>query len=528
MIFAEEKGRTASEASAAAAPAPQASGVHEKRRSLKGKLSLIVALSIIPLVAMVLYLIISLVSYSNAYEEIVSNMTIANSYSLSFKEDMDESVYKLVVSGKSFDEVKDNPDENPYALIDDLRNDFTRLEVIKTDDKSRDWLSYLLRNIDTLEDRVDDIKANIDDGEGHYNENIDMVNNDIYILTELIQDNIQHYIYYQTESIEVLKDQLHQQVFIFIILFCIVLAALMAFLIPFVIRLIRNIMGPVSQVTTVTQKIAQGDFSARTKDIHTKDEIEVLADNVNTMAGSLDVMVTQIHDDETKMRHAELRLLQEQINPHFLYNTLDTIVWLIEGGKEEEAEDVVVSLSNFFRQVLSHGREYITISDETKHIRSYLEIQKVRYCDILNYEIDIDPELDNYEILKLSLQPIVENSLYHGIKYKRGVGTVKVTGRKDGERIVLKVSDDGVGMKNDELIRLREEIGRPCKDTETGFGLANVNERIRMNFGSEYGMTIDSVENEGTEVTLVIPAIPYSKDDKDGEGGQDEKEKQNI
>jgi two-component system sensor histidine kinase YesM len=195
MIFAEEKGRTASEASAAAAPAPQASGVHEKRRSLKGKLSLIVALSIIPLVAMVLYLIISLVSYSNAYEEIVSNMTIANSYSLSFKEDMDESVYKLVVSGKSFDEVKDNPDENPYALIDDLRNDFTRLEVIKTDDKSRDWLSYLLRNIDTLEDRVDDIKANIDDGEGHYNENIDMVNNDIYILTELIQDNIQHYIY---------------------------------------------------------------------------------------------------------------------------------------------------------------------------------------------------------------------------------------------------------------------------------------------------------------------------------------------
>ena len=156
------------------------------------------------------------------------------------------------------------------------------------------------------------------------------------------------------------------------------------------------------------------------------------------------------------------------------------------------------------------------------HIRSYLEIQQVRYRDILDYEIHIEPELYQYRILKLTLQPLVENSLYHGIKYKRAKGSIAVTGTMSEGKIHLIVEDTGVGMEQEELENLRSEITKPCKDTGKGFGLANVNERIRMNFGAEYGMTIDSVPGQGTKVEIVIPAMPYAESEMSEDGGEDE------
>jgi two-component system sensor histidine kinase YesM len=226
------------------------------------------------------------------------------------------------------------------------------------------------------------------------------------------------------------------------------------------------------------------------------------------MTAHLEDMVEKGKEEERKMRYAELRLLQEQINPHFLYNTLDTIVWLIEGNSADEAVDMVVSLSRFFRVGLSHGAENISIRDEEQHTRSYLEIQQARYHDILDYEIAIDPALYPYQIQKLTLQPLVENALYHGIKYKRAKGKITVTGKLEGRRIFLTVEDDGVGMEPEKLVMLRRDIDRSCKDTEGGFGLANVNERIRIYFGEYYGMQIDSVRGVGTRVTVVIPAWP--------------------
>ena len=207
------------------------------------------------------------------------------------------------------------------------------------------------------------------------------------------------------------------------------------------------------------------------------------------------------------MRWLDLRLLQEQINPHFLYNTLDTIVWLIEGNQEEAAVEMVVALSDFFRLVLSKGRELISLKEEKEHISSYLEIQAVRYRDILEYDIRIDPLLYDYQILKLTLQPLVENALYHGIKYKRAKGHIHITGKKEGENLRLTVSDNGVGMDPEDLQQLREDMERPCKEADKGFGLANVNERIHIHFGPEYGMKIQSEKGKGTRVELTIPAI---------------------
>jgi len=475
------------------------------RYPLKNKLILLVLVAMVPLLYIIIYLISAMVNYSNTYDEIVSNMTVANSYNQNFKEEMDESLYKLVVSYVTFDTInEDSTLENPYELIEDMRSDFSNLMRITTDRDSRAWLQSLLRNIDTLKDRVDEIKVNLDQG-GKYEENIAMLDNDIYILTELIQDNIQSYIYYQTQNIETLKQQLNEQLKSFLIL-CVGVVMIIAFSVIVAAMLISNsIIRPIRKLCDLTGQIAEGDFQVRAS-VDTSDEIAVLAGSVNDMTENLEVMVNQIKEDEGKMRRAELRLLQEQINPHFLYNTLDTIVWLIESNASDKAVNMVVSLSDFFRLVLSRGKEDITIREEEQHIRSYLEIQQARYHDILEYEIQIDPAIYDYKILKLTLQPLVENSLYHGIKYKRAKGKIWISGHKKEDNIYLTVKDNGVGMERSALEKLRLEISRPCKETESGFGLANVNERIQMTFGKEYGMSLHSVKGEGTRIDIVIPA----------------------
>ena len=487
---------------------------------LRTKMIALLLTAVIPLLGIAIYMIAALINYRDVYDSVVSNMTVANNYNLDFKEELDESIYKLAVGAVSFDNIQEDETlKDPYVLIDELRTDFTRLLTITTDRESREWLQSLFRNLDTLEDRIDDVRFNIEKG-GKYDENMEMLDNNVYILTELIQDDIQYYIYYQTKSIENLTEQLNEQVSSFILLCCGLVAAVVFVIIITSSVVLKSITNPLERLCRVTERIARGEFTARAR-IDTQDEIGVLSDSVDDMADRLRIMVNQIKEDERKMRHAELRLLQEQINPHFLYTTLDTIVWLIEGNDPDKAVSMVVSFSEFFRLVLSKGKEFITIREEKMHIRSYLEIQQVRYRDILEYDIDIDPELYPFRILKLTLQPLVENSLYHGIKYKRAKGKISIIGKREGNLIRFIVQDNGVGMEPEDLEKLRKEINRPCQETEKGFGLANVNERIRMNFGMQYGMQIDSVKNEGTVVSITIP-MEYLKTPDEKEAEQNE------
>ena len=477
-----------------------------KRSSLKNKLILLIGVAVLPFLVMSVYLLISLKGYSAAYDNIVSNMMIANNYNLNFRDELDESIYRLVAGSITLESIDDDDSvKDPYELVQKLHKDFSALVKITTDRESRLWLQSLLRNLDTLKDRIDDIKYNLDEG-GHYNENMEMLDNNIYILTELIQDDIQYYIYYQTRSMNSLKLQLNAQVEQFLLVFAVMLALILLLVVLIAAQIMGGIVRPIERLRQVTGAVAHGDFEARAETTGPT-EIAELSGSINDMGVHLEAMVSKIKEDESKMRHAELRLLQEQINPHFLYNTLDTIVWLIESDSTDEAVEMVVSLSQFFRLVLSHGAEYISIREEEEHIRSYLKIQQARYHDILDYEINIDPAIYPYKILKLTLQPLVENALYHGIKYKRAMGKITITGSMQERRIVFTVMDNGVGMDTDKLEHLRREIKRPCKDTEGGFGLANVNERIRMYFGNDYGMEINSVQGEGTTVTVTIPAI---------------------
>ena len=473
---------------------------------MKKKILTLAAVVTLPFILLVMYLLASMASYSNTYSEIVSNMTVANNYNLNFKEEMDESLYKLVVGYVTLDNIEsDKSLKNPYVLIEELRSEFTRLTAITTESESKLWLESLLRNINALEKRVDDIVDSIDAG-GRYSENIEMLDNNIYILTELIQDDIQYYIYYQTRYMEKVTDTLQKQIRRFMVVCSILIGVLILVVAVSAIMIVSSILQPIRQLNQATEKIAQGDFNARAQ-VDSDDEVAELAVSFNKMAGNMQSLIDKVKEDERKMRKADLRLLQEQIQPHFLDNTLDTIVWLIESNEPDEAVTMVVTLSDFFREILSKGKEFISIQEEEKHISSYLQIQEMRYRDILEYDIQLDQVIYKYQILKLTLQPVVENALYHGIKYKRAKGCIHIHGEKEGEIIRLTVRDDGVGMDEEELEQLRQQIEKPCQETEKGFGLANVNERIHMYFGYEYGMKIESEKGKGTTVEIVIPAI---------------------
>ena len=479
---------------------------HDVKFSIRKKILGVTLVAALPFLTISIYLLISMSNYNHTYNKIVQNLTIANNYNLDFKDEMDESLYKMVVGYVTVDGFDDAEElKSPYVLIKDLRKKFRNLKKITTDTESKLWLDSLLRNIDTLEDRVDDLVENIHVG-GTYDSNIKELDDNIYILTELIQDDIQYYIYYQTESMEKVTDTLNTQIRTFIIICACLIAVLTIGLAMAVMQITTGMLRPIQVLAQAAGRISEGDLDARA-DVDSRDEIAVLADRFNDMAGNIQTLVVKVREDEQKMRKADLRLLQEQINPHFLYNTLDNIVWLIEGNEPDEAVEMVVTLSEFFRLVLSKGKEFITIRQEEQHISSYLQIQGKRYHDILDYHIYIYPEIYEYQIPKLTLQPLVENALYHGIKYKRSRGMIEITGTKEGENLYLTVADDGVGMDEDELKKLEKEISRPCKETESGFGLANVNERIRMYFGSEYGMKIWSEKGSGTRITIEIPAI---------------------
>lgn len=231
-------------------------------------------------------------------------------------------------------------------------------------------------------------------------------------------------------------------------------------------------------------------------------EIQLLSDGFEEMVGKLNSLIDENKRVERRKRHAELELLQAQINPHFLYNTLDTIIWLIESDNKQVSIDMVSSLSSFFRFSLSRGKDVITLAEEEQHVLSYLQIQKTRYQDRMDYEIDIPEALHAYLLPKLTLQPLVENSIYHGIKLQREKGQIKVSAVDLGDKIELIVKDNGAGMTEERLDELKAALNNGEK---VGFGLRTVHQRIQLLFGDDYGLQLQSTEGVGTTVTAIIP-----------------------
>lgn len=266
----------------------------------------------------------------------------------------------------------------------------------------------------------------------------------------------------------------------------------------------HSISNPIKKLTTAINSIEDGNLDVFCEvNPKEKDEIAVLAHSFNSMVEEIKFLMNRIYEEENEKRSAELKVLQSQINPHFLYNTLDNLQWKAYDYDAVEIAAMIEALSNFFRISLSNGQEFIPLSQEIKHVENYLFIQQKRYEDILKFNIEFDKSLSEITVLKLIIQPIVENAIYHGIKAKLSPGYVNIKVVADNEFIYISVCDDGIGIDKETLEELNKSLN--VKNENFGYGLYNVNQRIKLVYGENSGVKIESILNKGTTVTIKIP-----------------------
>ena len=273
----------------------------------------------------------------------------------------------------------------------------------------------------------------------------------------------------------------------------------------------HSMSRPINQLNSIMNNVESGDLSTRYKGDRA-DEIGMLGRSFNKMIARINKLISLMEIQGRQKREAELQALQAHIKPHFLYNTLDTINWMARKKGALDVAELVESLSQLFRIGLSKGNDIIPLENEVEHIHSYLKIQKARYKDKLNYSISINPELNTIKVVKLVLQPIVENAIYHGIKERRGPGNIAITGEEVEGNLVLCVKDDGVGMPEERLSNLNEGLAisfesleETRKKNSIGYGVMNVQARIKLTFGEPYGISVESVQGKGTNVKILLP-----------------------
>ncbi len=469
--------------------------------SIQAKILIALCIVILMMSTTNVLFLFQILNYSRQYDAIITNITTANSISGSVKADMDTEMWKIVAGKIEF------KDGKQYELINDTNNKVLWMMQNTNSQRARLKLEGILHTMQTLTQEVDLMGQQIE-RKSLSSENEAVLDN-IRFVTGVVDEVVQDYLIFEVRRTEQQYNDMQASFtrlrysYIALMCFAVGFSVLAAWVIS------RSIYIPIKKLHDVTSTITKNDLQAlMTSD--NVDEITELGMSFNIMIGRIKDLLDAKVKEQEYLKKAELRALQAQINPHFLYNTLDTIIWMAEAKQTDGVIEIVSALSSFFRISLSKGRDWITIGEEIERTRSYLTIQKMRYRDILDFKIEVDDQTLNYTILKLILQPLVENALYHGIKNKRKGGTITVRAiQKNESEISLEVEDDGIGFKPEKLALVQSELQDEAGDIrlEAGFGIDNVNKRIKLYYGKQYGLSIRSEYHKGTCVTLLVPAM---------------------
>lgn len=470
-----------------------------RRSALDTKIRYSYVLLVAPLAVFLIFCFYNMWSGNRQHEQMIESAIVASEFSLDFQKDFDYETYLVIVENKSMEESKLS------TMLTDANRIVNNLESITNSQENRERLESAKRYLENLQSYTERIDENLSIG-NKYEENLEIWENDVQIVTSLLRETIFEYIYYEIDEIQTIHEEYQsfymKLITISILIFFVILVVMifLSYYIPL------SITRPIRRLSQVTDQVARGNLEVRS-DVTAGAEVGMLNDSLNSMIDKINELLEQVKKEQISLRKAEFQLLQSQINPHFLYNTLDAIVWLAESGEQKKVVNMVGSLSDFFRTSLNQGKDIISLKEELQHVRSYLEIQQVRYQDILQYEIDVSEELFPYQIPKITIQPLVENALYHGIKNRRGLGTIRITAEKEKGFFIIHVEDNGIGMKAERLYEVKDAIKNKIPTQKDIYGLYNVNERIRLNFGDRYGISIQSTYLKGTIVNIILPYL---------------------
>ena len=456
--------------------------------------SYIVILTMMLVIA--IFILSTLSMLTTRYDTLIATVNDASTLTQIVQQDISNEIWEIVAGKKDFDQGRQ------YQIMHNINQRINALYQTSSA-TNREQLEHAERAMETLHAYVEQLgeqiknKAPVDD-------NMDVLR-EIRMVSELVHEQMQVFMMGEIKEVNEINAAIQDTLHVMIIIELVVFFGGTIFAIGMLFSVSRQITKPIEELETFTAKMASGELNARAQMPQVKEFNRLTAD-LNQMAQKIKALIQDITKEQQKQKKSELRALQAQITPHFLYNTLDTIIWLAEAEQMQDVIAITSSFSAFFRISLSKGKDWIPIRQEIEHIRSYLLIQQIRYRDILTYEIHIEEGMNEKPILKLLLQPLVENALYHGIKNRRRLGHITIKGWQQDNAYCFMVKDDGKGMSDDRLNKLREILKSDKRSSDFGYGLLNVSRRLQLYYGHEAHLAIQSNEADGTTVVFAIPA----------------------
>lgn len=463
--------------------------------SIKRQMNKLLVIIAAPLLVMIAVLVVVLMSINRQYTSALQNANTAAAFNVEFKDTMDLEMWYYVIAPRNSRSVEELPMKELEEAVEVLH----RLEETTTLRDNRWRIRSMLNMCENLRGYMLEIAET-----ERYNDRMDFLDRNIRGetgLTVLIETYMHEYIDDEVRELARMQSKISTSVTAVIIFTVLGALLLIVTILLYSVRFTHRITEPVGALAQKAQKLGEGSFAV--EPIVAKiEEIQMLDKGFNEMVSRINTLIEKQIEDQKYLHRTELELLQAQINPHFLYNTLDSIAILAENHRDEEVVKMVTSLSVFFRNSLSRGRNIITLRAERDQVASYLEIQRIRYSDILDYDIYIPEELLDCAVPKLVLQPLVENAIYHGTKNKRGVGRITIEGESICDDILLRVTDDGAGMDEEQVNTLQAGV---YEDRHTGLGLVNVHKRIQLYCGEGYGLSFQSTLGKGTTVSIRLP-----------------------
>jgi len=469
-------------------------------RSILKKLKVSYAIIIAVMLVIPVTTIASSLIQSARYDHMITNVSKTNRLNQIVKTDITSELWEVVAGSKKFEDAK------VYATIREINEGLSAIMETTEVTGNRQLLEVAGRAMETLSSYVERLR--IQEQYRYPVRDNEKILEEIRGVSALVSDILQEFIVLEIESAAQTNERIKVTVWVFALFQILTVLAVTMFATLAQRSVSRSVKRPIKELEQLSTRIASGDLAARA-DLPHVDELDNLTENLNTMAVKIQELIDANIREQQNLQKSEMKALQAQITPHFLYNTLDTIVWLAEVQQYDSVIDIARAFSNFFRVSLSRGKEWITVAEEIGHVQSYLTIQKIRYRDILDYTVEYDSEIEGCLVLKLILQPLVENALYHGIKNKRARGTLDVRAWKDGTFLCFSVRDNGIGMTEERLADVLDKIGSEFDPGARNdvYGLYNVNKRLELYYSGEAELSIVSTHGEGTVVSFKIPEV---------------------